>query len=211
MVRVRVMLHRYRSWLAAALLLGQLTTVSAEVCLPPNQPAPTALMNAFRDNPRKALLEDTPSSMLQSTVNALVSADTTLAPQVVALLSGLPAEQSGSIGAGLGMAVLGCRQNYPGDQVKIEAATLIQQALAASDNTTALASYNSAAQNVATAAVAAAAAGGGLGSANNGGIPTGGVNNGADLAGPAGRPTTAPSLLNPPGFAGMSILPASSR
>lgn len=203
------MLHHHR-WLVAALLLGQVTAVSAEVCLPPNQPAPTALINAFRDNPRKMLLEDTPRNMLQSVVNSIVAADTTLAPQVVALLSGLPGEQSSSIGSGLGMAVLGCRQNYPGDQTKIEAATLVQQALAATDNTTALASYNTAAQNVATAAVGTAAAGGGLGSASNGGIPTGGANTGGvTLAG--GTRTTAPSLLNPPGFGGLSILPSSAR
>lgn len=205
------MFDHVRWSLAAALLLGQMTVVSAEVCLPPNQPAPTALINAFRDNPRKTLLDDTPRSQLQSTVNALVSADTTLAPQVVALLSGLPGDQSSSIGSGLGMAAIGCRQNYPGDQAKIEAATLIQQALAASDNTAALASYNTAAQNVATAAVGTAAAGGGLGSANNGGIPTGGANPGGLVTAAGGRPTTAPSLLSPPGFAGMSVLPASAR
>ncbi|KPH81460.1 hypothetical protein [Bosea vaviloviae] len=205
------MLHHHCRWLLAALLLGQVTAVSAEVCLPPNQPLPTALINAFRDNPRKTLLEDTPPTMLQSVVNSIVAADTTLAPQVVALLSGLPGDQSSSIGSGLGMAVLGCRQNYPGDQAKIEAATLVQQALAATDNTAALASYNTAAQNVATAAVGTAAAGGGLGSANNGGIPTGGANPGGVVTLAGGTRTTAPSLLNPPGFGGLSILPSSAR
>lgn len=184
----------------------------AESCLPSNQPPSTQLINDFRADPRKTLLDNTPRGELRSAVSAIVGADTTLAPQVVALLSGLPAGTSSAIGAGLGEAAIGCRQNYPGVQSKVEAATLIQQALAATDNTIALASYNSAAQNVATAAVGSggAGAGGTLGSASNGGIPTGGANNGGTSQQQATR-NTAPSLLGAPGFTSLSILPASSR
>lgn len=200
-----------RSALVAAFAVAGLSQASAEVCLPGAQPAPTVLLNAFRDNPSKTLLVDTPPQSLAATVSSIVAADTTMAPQVIALLSGLPSEQAGPIGAGLGQAVMACRQNYPGDQARVEAATLVQQALAASDNSFALASYNTAAQNIATAAVAAAGGGGTLGSANNGGIPTGGPNPGGATPGSSATRNTAPSLLGGVSFGSLSILPVSAR
>jgi len=199
-----------RSAFIAVFVAAGFSQASAEVCLPSAQPAPTALLNAFRDNPSKTLLVDTPSLRLATTVSSIVAADTTMAPQVIALLAGLPAEQAGPIGEGLGQAVTACRQNYPGDQARVEAATLVQQALAASDNSFALASYNTAAQNIATAAVAAAA-GGTLGTANNGGIPTGGPNPGGTIPTSFATRNTAPSLLGGVSFGSLSILPVSAR